>query len=104
MIEPLRHAPGLADLTTDEVQAVSLLMGRLSQALHEVLQAKHVYAFILEDPIPHLHLHLIARHPGAPSQYWGHVTECPRHHEAERLTSPRSMCACVSPSLTDGQA
>ncbi|WP_162179539.1 hypothetical protein [Thermogemmatispora carboxidivorans] len=37
MIELLRHAPGLADLTTDEAQAVGLLMGRLSQMRKEVL-------------------------------------------------------------------
>jgi histidine triad (HIT) family protein len=78
MIEPLRHAPGLADLSVEEAQAVGLLMSRLSQALKEVLQAEHVYAFVLGDHVPHLHLHLIARHPGAPAQYRGvHVTEWP---------------------------
>jgi hypothetical protein len=37
MIEPLRHAPELAELTTDEAQAVGLLMGRLSQMREGVL-------------------------------------------------------------------
>jgi histidine triad (HIT) family protein len=33
MIEPLRHAPELADLTVEEAQAIGLLMSRLGQAL-----------------------------------------------------------------------
>ncbi|MBE3565399.1 MAG: HIT family protein [Thermogemmatispora sp.] len=90
MIEPLRHAPELADLTVEEAQAIGLLMSRLSRVLKEVLKAEHVYAFVLGDHVPHLHLHLVARHPGAPQQYWGvHVTEwpeAPRGGEAEVST------------------
>ena len=41
---------------------------------------------IYEDRVPHLHLHLIGRYPGAPRQYWGpRVDEWPdAPHGAER--------------------
>ena len=77
-------------------------MRRLSQALTEVLQAEHVDAFVLGDHVPHLRLHLVARHPGAPSQYPTRACTSPsgpRHHEEERTPLPRSMRSCVPPSL-----
>jgi diadenosine tetraphosphate (Ap4A) HIT family hydrolase len=44
---------------------------RLSHALKTELGAAHVYAFVLGDRVHHLHVHLIARHPDAPEEYWG---------------------------------
>ena len=44
---------------------------RLSRALEAELNAEHVYAFVLGHHVPHLHVHVIARHPGAPREYWG---------------------------------
>lgn len=76
MVEPRRHAPGLGDLTDAEAQALGLLVSRLSRALKEVEAAEHVYAFVLGDHVPHLHVHLVPRYPGAPREYWGiHVDE-----------------------------
>jgi hypothetical protein len=43
-VEPLRHAPGLADLTDDEARRVRLWYTRASRALREVAGAEHVYA------------------------------------------------------------
>jgi diadenosine tetraphosphate (Ap4A) HIT family hydrolase len=78
-VEPRRHAPGLADLTDQEAQAIGWLVTRLSRALKAELGAEHVYAFVLGDHVPHLHVHLIARHPGAPEEYWGvRVDEWPK--------------------------
>lgn len=70
-VEPRRHAPGLADLTDEEARAIGLLAARLSRALKAELNAEHVYAFVIGDHVPHLHVHLIVRHPGAPREYWG---------------------------------
>ncbi len=69
-VEPLRHAPGLADLTDAEAQRVGLWCARASQALRDVARAEHVYAAVFGDAVPHLHVHLIARYPGAPREYW----------------------------------
>lgn len=78
MVEPRRHAPSLADLTVEEAQALGLLVSRLSRALKECEGAEHVYAFVLGDHVPHLHVHLVPRYPGAPPAYWGvHVDEWP---------------------------
>ncbi|HIQ04427.1 MAG TPA: HIT family protein [Anaerolineae bacterium] len=66
-----RHAPSLADLTNAEAQAIGRLVARLSRALIEELHAENVYAFVVGDRVPHLHFHLIPRHPGTPEEYWG---------------------------------
>ncbi len=78
MIETKRHTPGLAELTNDEAQAVGLLAARLSRALKAFEGAEHIYAFVIGDSIPHFHMHIVARYPGAPREYWGvHVDEWP---------------------------
>jgi histidine triad (HIT) family protein len=69
MVEPKRHAPGLADLTDTEAQALGLLVARLSRALKTSEVAEHVYAFVLGDHVAHLHIHLVPRYPGAPREY-----------------------------------
>lgn len=71
MVEPRRHVPGLVELTDKEAQALGLLVARLSRALKECEGAEHVYAFVLGDRVPHLHVHLVPRYPGAPPEYWG---------------------------------
>jgi diadenosine tetraphosphate (Ap4A) HIT family hydrolase len=69
-VEPLRHAPGLADLTDAEAQRVGQWMTRASRALREVAGAEHVYAAVIGDGVPHLHVHLLPRFPGTPREYW----------------------------------
>lgn len=71
LLEPKRHVPGLAELTSEEAQAIGLLSVRLSRALKEVTRADHVYAFIFGHHVDHLHIHLIGRYPDAPREYWG---------------------------------
>ena len=78
MVEPKRHVPGLPDLTDIEAQALGLLVARVSRALEASAGAKHVYAFVLGDLVPHLHVHMVPRYPNAPREYWGvHVDEWP---------------------------
>ncbi|HEU5349107.1 MAG TPA: HIT family protein [Ktedonobacterales bacterium] len=71
IVEPKRHAPGLADLTDEEAQALGLLVTRLSRALKAVVGAEHIYSFVLGNNVPHLHIHLVPRYPGTPREYWG---------------------------------
>ena len=78
MIESRRHTPGLADLTDEEAQATGLLITRLSRALKACTTAEHVYAFVLGDHVPHLHIHILPRYPDAPREYRGtHTDEWP---------------------------
>jgi diadenosine tetraphosphate (Ap4A) HIT family hydrolase len=78
MVEPKRHTPGLTDLTDIEAQSLGLLVARVSRALKASEGAEHVYAFVLGDLVPHLHIHVVPRYPNAPREYWGvHVDEWP---------------------------
>jgi len=78
MAETRRHVPKLKDLTNAEAQALGLLIARLSRALTHSEGAEHVYAFAIGDGVPHVHVHVVPRYPGAPHEYWGvHVDEWP---------------------------
>ncbi len=70
-VEPKRHVPELADLTEEEAQAVGVWSSRVARALMACEGAEHVYAFVLGDGVPHVHVHVIGRYPGAPREYWG---------------------------------
>lgn len=86
-VETKRHVPGLADLTEEEAQAIGLHTSRVARALTETLGVEHVYAFVLGDGVPHVHVHVIGRYPGAPREYWGprvdEWPEAPHGDEAE---------------------
>jgi diadenosine tetraphosphate (Ap4A) HIT family hydrolase len=71
MVEPRRHVPGLEHLRDEEAQALGVWVARLSRALVAVLGADHVYAFVIGDHVPHVHVHVVARYPGAPPEYRG---------------------------------
>lgn len=70
-VEPRRHVAGLAGLTLDESSDVGRLMQEAAEALQAVCGADHVYAFVFGDHVPHLHVHLLARYPGAPAEFRG---------------------------------
>lgn len=78
MVEPKRHAAGLADLTDTEAQTLGLVVARLSRALKATEDVEHVYAFVLGDDVAHLHVHVVPRYRNAPRKYWGvHVDKWP---------------------------
>ena len=70
-IESKRHVAEYADLTDEEARQIGLWVKRLSQALLATLDMDHVYAFMIVDGVPHVHLHIIGRYRGAPREYWG---------------------------------
>lgn len=71
MAEPKRHAPALFDLTDAEAEALGLLVVRLARALRRSEGAEHVYSFVIGDRVPHVHIHVVPRYPGAPPEFWG---------------------------------
>jgi diadenosine tetraphosphate (Ap4A) HIT family hydrolase len=87
MLETRRHVPGLYDLTDLESRTIGLFASKLARALRETEAAEHVYAFVIGDGIPHFHMHIVARYPGAPKEYWGPRVDdwpdAPRGGEAE---------------------
>jgi diadenosine tetraphosphate (Ap4A) HIT family hydrolase len=71
MAEPTRHVVGLGALTDDEAAALGRLVNDLAAALLATEGAEHVYSFVLGDDVEHLHVHVVARYPGTPTEYWG---------------------------------
>ncbi|HEU5348171.1 MAG TPA: HIT family protein [Ktedonobacterales bacterium] len=69
-VETRRHVPSFAELTTAEAQSVGMMIARMSSALKQCTGADHVYAFFYGDHVPHLHIHVFARYPGTPKEYW----------------------------------
>jgi diadenosine tetraphosphate (Ap4A) HIT family hydrolase len=92
LVEPRRHAPGLADLTDAEAQAVGRWCARASRALREVAGAEHIYAAVIGDNTPRLHVRLLPRYPGTPREYWwDRLDEWP----GARLGTEREITAFV---------
>ncbi|MGW3248023.1 HIT family protein [Streptomyces sp. NPDC001070] len=87
LVEPRRHAGGLGDLSDAEAQRVGLWCARAAGALREAGGAEHVYAAVIGDNVPHLHVHLLPRYPGTPRDYWWQRVDewpdAPRGGEAE---------------------
>lgn len=86
-IEPKRHVAELAGLSEAEAQAIGLHTSRAARALMAIAGVEHGYAFVIGDGVPHVHVHVIGRYPGAPREYWGPRVddwpEAPRGGEAE---------------------
>jgi histidine triad (HIT) family protein len=88
-VETQRHLPSFAELSCDEAQAVGLALTRVSRAIKACTGADHVYVFFYGDHVPHLHLHVFARYPGTPQEYW-------RERVDEWSGSPRGGTAEVA--------
>ena len=85
-VEPKRHVPEWADLSDQEAQLIGLYTSRVAKALLQTEGMEHIYLFVLGDGVPHVHVHVIGRYPGAPREYWGpRVDEWP---QAPRGKSP----------------
>ena len=89
-VETKRHVAELGDLTPEEAREVGLWVSRASKALMHVLNMEHVYAFAIIDGVPHVHIHVIGRYPGAPREYWGaKVDEWPAAPKGDEATIAR---------------
>lgn len=71
VVETKRHVPEIGDLTDEEARAMGLMITRAGRALVQSESAEHVYVFLFGHGVPHVHMHVIARYPGAPREYWG---------------------------------
>jgi histidine triad (HIT) family protein len=68
-VEPRRHVAELGELDAGEAASFGALAARAGAALQAV-GAEHVYAAVIGHGVGHLHLHLIARYPETPREYW----------------------------------
>jgi len=71
LIETRRHIPELSELTEPEASAIGLYTKCTAEVLMQVMGMVHVYSFVFGDGVPHVHVHVIGRYPGAPREYWG---------------------------------
>ncbi|WP_377890851.1 HIT family protein [Alkalihalobacillus sp. R86527] len=71
MIDLKRHVPTLGDMTVEEAKAFGVIMSKVSKALIESVGAEHVYSLVSGNSVPHLHMHIVARYPNTPEEYWG---------------------------------
>ena len=69
-VEPRRHVAELGDLRPEEAASVGRLAAAAAGALQRSEGAEHVYAAVIGHGVDHLHLHLIARYPGTPREFW----------------------------------
>lgn len=101
IVETRRHALGIADLTQLEAQTVGEWVAQMARALTAVVQAEHVYAFVLGDHLPHFHEHVVARYAGAPREFWGLRAD---QWPAAPAAMPRRSRACATVSAIGWQA
>lgn len=71
MIDLKRHAPTLGDMNMEEASDFGMIMARVSKALIESEQAEHIYSVVSGNSVPHLHMHIVARYPNTPEEFWG---------------------------------
>ncbi|MBY6036605.1 HIT family protein [Fictibacillus nanhaiensis] len=71
MIDLMRHAPSLGDMTMDEAKAFGVIMARISKAIKETENAEHIYSVVSGNSVPHLHMHIIPRYQNTPKEHWG---------------------------------
>src|SRR6202000_1731030 len=69
-VEPRRPPPGLAEPPDAGAEGGGGGGTRARRALRDVAGAEHVYAAVIGDGVPHLHVHLLPRYPGTPREYW----------------------------------
>jgi histidine triad (HIT) family protein len=99
LVEPRRHAFGVADLGDEEAAALGLAVTRAARALRSSEGAEQVYVAVLGHHTPHLHVHLIPRYPGTPREYWDplRIDEWPhaRHGEPEDVAAVAARIRAV---------
>jgi histidine triad (HIT) family protein len=70
IIETQRHVSEVSELTDLEAQEVGLCIKRIANVLLRTTKMEHIYSFLIGDGVPHVHIHVIGRYPGAPKEFW----------------------------------
>ena len=71
IVEPKRHVPTWAELNDEEAERVGKVIRDVSKALKAIVDAEHIYVFVLGHHVPHLHVWVVPRYPGTPREHWG---------------------------------
>ncbi len=65
ILKTIRHTEGIVGLNAEESAELGGLLGRLPKVLKRISEAEQVYVCCFTELVPHLHIHLIPRAPGA---------------------------------------
>jgi diadenosine tetraphosphate (Ap4A) HIT family hydrolase len=71
IVEPKRHLPTWAELNDEEAETIGKVIRDVSRALKKIVNAEHIYVFVLGHHVPHLHVWVVPRYPDTPREYWG---------------------------------
>jgi histidine triad (HIT) family protein len=71
IVEPKRHVPTWAELSDDEAGRMGRVIRDVSRALNSVLDAEHIYVFVVGHQVHHLHVWVLPRYRDTPREYWG---------------------------------
>jgi diadenosine tetraphosphate (Ap4A) HIT family hydrolase len=66
IVESRRHFLDTAEMTPEEAASFGPVLGRLTSAVHQVVDAERVYTWASMKAHPHLHVWLIPWRPGEP--------------------------------------
>jgi histidine triad (HIT) family protein len=99
IVEPKRHLPTWAELSDDEAERIGLVIRDVSWSLKNVLNAEHVYVFVIGHHLAHLHIWVVPLYPGTPREYWGtRVFEWPGRPDGTR-TAVEGLCAQIRAAM-----
>ena len=102
LVEPKRHVPELAHLSMREAREIGAYTTLAAKAIQDICRAEHVYSFVIGDDVPHVHVHLIGRYPGAPREYWGAKVDewpdAPRGAAREIAQLAQELKLCLPPN------
>ena len=74
-VEPLRHAPYLADLTDVEAAAIGSAARRAAIALRSEVDAEFVFSAVIGRGVAHFHQHVFPRYQGTPDETPWHTSD-----------------------------
>jgi diadenosine tetraphosphate (Ap4A) HIT family hydrolase len=66
ILQPKRHCTLLANLTSDEIENLGLLLRDTCKAVNEILRPEKIYACSVGEGVKHVHFMIIPRMAGMP--------------------------------------
>lgn len=66
ILQPRRHCTHLAELASEEIENLGLLLRETCKAIHEILNPAKIYACSVGEGVKHVHFMMMPRMDGMP--------------------------------------